>query len=95
MRISSEQAQLIRTQTKKLLPQAEVYLFGSRADDTKRGGDIDILILADRKLNPDERGDIVLAFWKNFGEQKIDIVSFAHDEKSAFKNVVIQEAIKL
>lgn len=57
--------------------QDELWLFGSRADNTKKGGDIDLYIetycddlekLIESKKN----------FWcdlqKNLGEQKIDIV---------------------
>ncbi len=55
-------------------PTAEVYLFGSRADDGKRGGDIDLLIFSgciDRKT----RRAIRRAILDRIGEQKLDIVT--------------------
>ncbi len=55
-------------------PAAEVYLFGSRADDSKRGGDIDLLIFSgriDRKI----RRAIRRAILDRIGEQKLDIVA--------------------
>ncbi len=57
---------------------AKVYLFGSRTDDTKKGGDIDLLI----QLNEEQTArDIMLkkaAFLSKLemrlGEQKIDLL---------------------
>ena len=34
-----------------LNPLGRIYLFGSRADDTKRGGDIDLFLEASRPLD--------------------------------------------
>lgn len=45
MRLTEEQRRLIRdTVASALGPQARVRLFGSRLDDARRGGDIDLLV---------------------------------------------------
>lgn len=45
MRIPSEEAQIAVGVVKKHLGEsASVWLFGSRADDTKKGGDIDLYV---------------------------------------------------
>ena len=41
-----EQAAIISTIT-SFDKESEIYLFGSRLDDTKRGGDIDVLVKSD------------------------------------------------
>lgn len=42
MRLSNNEANVIRTLLCQADPRGKIYLFGSRADDTRRGGDIDI-----------------------------------------------------
>lgn len=45
MRITSEQQALIKAVIQKVLGRdATVSLFGSRLDDSKRGGDVDLLV---------------------------------------------------
>lgn len=60
-------------------PQAKVWLFGSRVDDNKRGGDIDLYVEVDTPIS-----DRVLKTCRmdaeiqtTLGEQKIDIVVFS------------------
>ena len=48
MRLSVEEAKSIRQCVLRFDSKAEVFLFGSRADDTRRGGDIDLLIVSKR-----------------------------------------------
>jgi predicted nucleotidyltransferase len=66
------------------LPDADVYLFGSRADDKLSGGDIDILVIGEKALTSQEKRNVNIAFYKKFREQKLDIVSFKKDEPSNF-----------
>ena len=33
------------------IPKAKLYLFGSRADDTSLGGDIDVLVLSNQLID--------------------------------------------
>ena len=52
-------------------PEAEIFIFGSRADLSKKGGDIDILVLSDR-IGWRERRKIRIALIKELGDRKID-----------------------
>jgi len=55
-------------------PEAEIYLYGSRCNDNKGGGDIDIAIVSD-KISKTDKSKIRLALYDLIGEQKIDIIS--------------------
>ena len=78
-----------------ILPDAAVFLFGSRVHDHLKGGDIDVLVIGDKKLSGQQTRELKITFYKRFGEQKIDIVSFAGADDSAFKNLALNEAIRL
>lgn len=77
------------------MPMAAVYLFGSRADNRLKGGDIDILVVGDRILSTQEKRDIKIDFYKKFGEQKVDIVSYLVSDRSNFKEMILKEAVEL
>jgi len=73
MRLSRTEITAIKSTIADLDPCALVYLFGSRVDDTKRGGDIDLLIMSE-KLSADHSNKIRWQLWERIGEQKIDIL---------------------
>jgi predicted nucleotidyltransferase len=58
-------------------PDAVVYLFGSRTDETARGGDIDLLVLSDR-IDLMTKLDILGQLHAALGEQHIDLVVFSN-----------------
>jgi uncharacterized protein len=95
MRISAAQQALLSACVHEVLPDARVYLFGSRADDSRRGGDIDILVLGERALTLREKMKIKTALYCRLGDQKIDIVSFAKDSDAPFKSLALSDAIPL
>lgn len=76
MRLKKEYIEIIKRITKEYFGEnGKVFLFGSRVDDNKRGGDIDLYIETDIKENIIERKlKMLVQLEKYFGEQKIDIV---------------------
>ena len=49
MRLTTAEHQAIRQAITEVDPEATIYLFGSRANDNARGGDIDLLVIS-RKI---------------------------------------------
>ena len=47
MRLTASEISAIREEIWRLDPSAEVYLYGSRVDDTARGGDVDLLVISE------------------------------------------------
>jgi predicted nucleotidyltransferase len=56
-------------------PDAAVYLFGSRVDDSAKGGDIDLLVVS-KKIDVMGKLDILAALHQQLGDQRIDLVVF-------------------
>jgi predicted nucleotidyltransferase len=87
-----EQAAILST-VKSLDSNAVVYLFGSRVDDNKKGGDIDLLVLSDRLTRDDKRA-IKMKLYDLIGEQKIDLV-LAADDSDPFVKLALETGVKL
>ena len=54
MRLKKDEINLIKKEIRKLI-DGDIYIFGSRIDDSKKGGDIDIFIIPKRKLSIKDR----------------------------------------
>lgn len=74
MRLRQDEISAIKSAVEEILPGAQVYLFGSRVDDSKKGGDIDLLIVTNEKVGFKEQAKIDWMLQQKLGEQKIDIV---------------------
>ncbi|WP_198245177.1 nucleotidyltransferase domain-containing protein [methane-oxidizing endosymbiont of Gigantopelta aegis] len=94
MRMDKEQIELLKNSLKSLDSAAHIYLFGSRTDDNKKGGDIDLLIRS-KKLKKSDIRKLRLDFYQKFGEQKIDIILDDGKQNSAFIDKIKQQAIEL
>lgn len=93
MRLSKTEIEAISQTIRRLDDRACIYLFGSRVDDAKRGGDIDLLILSE-KLCESDRGTIRNGLHEKMGEQKIDII-IARDLSDPFVRVAFNEGVKI
>ncbi len=77
MRLTEQQQQLIYSQISQILgSDVDVKLFGSRVDDSKLGGDIDLLIETSHPVdNPAwVIAQIQSSLMLQLGEQKIDVL---------------------
>ena len=78
MRITADQqAIVLATVAENFGSDAQVRLFGSRVDDSKRGGDIDLLITTrERDVSAIMRAEIALItkLQMKLGEQKIEVL---------------------
>ncbi|HET9114371.1 MAG TPA: nucleotidyltransferase domain-containing protein [Burkholderiales bacterium] len=75
MRLTDDQREIITTAVSRMFGQgSEVWLFGSRMDDAKRGGDVDLLIRTDVTLSLINRARIKMELESLLG-LPIDIVS--------------------
>jgi predicted nucleotidyltransferase len=81
MRLDTQQIRAIKAAVQKIDSDAEVKLFGSRVDDDKVGGDIDLLINS-RTMGWREVAKLRGILEMNLGEQKIDVVLKSRAEPS-------------
>lgn len=90
MRLQKQEIQTILQVARNIYGEkVKVYLFGSRLDDTKRGGDIDLLIrTAEEKKGVLARIRMIAQLKFLLGDQKIDIIG-DHEE-----SIVAQEALQ-
>lgn len=94
MRISSDQAQLIAQNIHHHLGEsARMWLFGSRVDDQKRGGDVDLYVEADsHTLISELRCKLQL---EECLEMPVDLIVHTHDENTAISRIAKKTGIAL
>jgi predicted nucleotidyltransferase len=93
MRMPKTSIDLIKKVVRNHDPEAIIYLFGSRTDDSKKGGDIDLLILS-QKITLEKVIEIKLSLYDALGEQKIDII-LAQETEKPFVKIAMREGIVL
>ena len=94
MRLTNEEVEALKTKLYDLSPDAKLYLFGSRTDETKRGGDIDLLIIS-KEISKQDIRLLRLAFFEKFGEQKMDIIIDDGSFSDPFHKMIFQKAVEL
>ena len=99
VRLSDAAVSIICNEFKNnFLESDHLWLFGSRANLSKRGGDIDLYIeteLSGQKLI-DAKNKFYIQLIKQLGDQKIDIViNSDHDTEKLIYNLAKKEGVKL
>jgi len=74
MRLVSAEVQLLKTKLSSLCSDAKLYLFGSRVDDSKKGGDIDLFIDSKTEIPLKNQMLFLKKLYKNATQRKIDLV---------------------
>jgi len=96
MRLTPEQQQTIREVVLALAGQnSRIVLFGSRLDDAGRGGDIDLMIEADRVLGLLDRARIKLRLEGHLGIPVDVLICTRGEPLSAFQRIARDTGIVL
>ena len=77
MRLTVDQVQAIKQTAETVLgAEVRVILFGSRADDAKKGGDIDLMFETDHRVSNHATtvGALYVSLIRKLGDRKIDIL---------------------
>jgi len=93
MRLARQEREAITSAIHQADSDAEIYLFGSRVDDTARGGDIDLLVLS-QKIKLMAKLDILAQLHLKLGERKIDLAVFP-DASPPFARIAIKAGVRL
>ena len=99
MRITDKDRQAIINMTHQYFDDsAEVYLFGSRVDDSKKGSDIDLYLIPNHKNSAkqlfDKKIKFLVALNLALGEQKIDVI-IAKDKNRLIEKEAVRTGVKL
>lgn len=96
MRLTSEQLQMIRAAVQATAgQQASMWLFGSRLDEAKRGGDVDLLVQSTPKIGLLQRAKIKTKLERQLG-LPVDVLC-ADDglTQPAFVRIALAKAVRL
>jgi len=98
MRLTKQERQAIKETFIDVFNSGKIYLFGSRVDNSKKGGDVDLYIELNKSLDAktllEKKLEFKLRLYDRIGEQKIDIV-FAKDTSSSFEKEILKTRVEL
>lgn len=89
MRLSTKETNIIKTKVENIFGEAVIYLFGSRLDDNKKGGDIDLYIVSKLSTNLFQKKIKLKTILEDLLFKPVDIV-LSKDKT----RLIEQEAIK-
>jgi predicted nucleotidyltransferase len=99
MRLSEDERRIVREAVaQRFGPEASVLLFGSRVDDHRRGGDIDLLV--EVPSTPDDPLAAAVALeidvMRRLGERRIDILmAYPGDEERPVHRIARRTGLPL
>ena len=98
MRLTKQEIKAIKESFLEIFGSGNIYLFGSRVDDKKRGGDIDLYIDLKNSLNFttifDKKIEFLGQIQAKIGEQKIDVI-ISKDKNRPIEQEALNNGIKL
>jgi len=96
MRLSNLQIQKINATIRQYVGvDTQVYLFGSRTDDTTRGGDVDLLIVTSRPISRLQRARLKVKLESALGLPVDLIVKSKDKDTKPFEKIALNSAESL
>ena len=95
MRLSEKYIKVIKKYFTQFFHTGNIYLFGSRVDNTLKGGDIDLYLeIEDHTDLFTKKRKFLARIKRELGEQKIDVV-FNKDKTRLIEQEALQWGVKL
>ena len=88
MRLDKNDKNIILSTVESIFGNGKVYLFGSRLDEQKKGGDIDLFIVSEEKSNLFEKKIKVISKLERALHKPIDIVLHKNFEREIEKEIL-------
>lgn len=83
MRLTANEVSAIKNCFASVFGAGRIYLFGSRANDRLKGGDIDLYLIPEVTDNLyDKKISFIISLKKWIGDQKIDVLVANNTQKS-------------
>lgn len=96
MRLSKRVIEILQENMLKSFGDVNIYLFGSRTDDNKRGGDIDIFVETKQNITLKEQITILAKIEWLGVDRKVDLIIKTPDSKEQqIFNTIKKEGIVL
>ena len=97
MRLSEEEKNKIIQCAKDFFGnEIKLYLFGSRVDDDKKGGDIDLFLESEEGVDMQTQIQFLAAIYKNITQRKVDLlIKTPSSKKLPIYNTAKKEGILL
>lgn len=100
MRLNNKEIEAIKEVTKDIFGEnATISLFGSRTDNNKKGGDIDLFIQCKSQISREELYQLKIKFLvqlkKIIGDQKIDVLINGGQLSKSILGKVQKEEVRL
>jgi predicted nucleotidyltransferase len=96
VRLKQEMIEFIKGLSFEIFGSKQVWIFGSRTDMSRKGGDIDIYLETSMKDNLlSSKIAFLREFEKRFGEQKIDLIVNNHQKEKSIFEIAKKEGVKL
>ena len=74
MRLHRAEVDIIKSTLQESIEDAKIFLFGSRTDDTKKGGDIDLFVQTKKNITLKEELKILSRLELRGIERKVDLI---------------------
>ena len=100
MRLNNKEIAAIKEVTREVFgDNATISLFGSRTDNNKKGGDIDLFIQCNCQISREEQYQLKIKFLvqlkKIIGDQKIDVLINGGQLSNSILETVQKEEVRL
>lgn len=93
IRLTKAEIAAIKSSIYKFDSHAKIFLFGSRTDPSKKGGDIDLVVLS-QILSNEDRLQIKQELFRYIEEQKVDLI-IAKNDSDPFVRIALSKGIQI